>query len=117
MRSAFSAVSAGDLFLVTDSWAPRMLNLYLTRSGVVLPEGQWTTDVNAAVQRIAAGGRVQAVFGRVGQADHGDLANFRSRIALLGAPLSETSAGLDVVIWLFAGRSPFEVNSDALPRD
>lgn len=116
-NSVRDAVSAGDLFLVTDSWAPRMLNLYLTRSGVVLPEGQWTTDVNAAVQRIAAGGRVQAVFGRVGQADHVDLANFRSRIALLGAPLSETAAGLDVIIWLFAGRSPFEVNSDALPRD
>jgi uncharacterized membrane protein len=103
--SVRDSVAAGDLFLVTDSWVPRMLNLYLSRRGIVLPEGQWTTDVSAASQRIAAGGRVQAVFGRVGQADHADLASFRDRIALLGAPVTETPAGLDVVIWLFAGRS------------
>lgn len=115
--SVRDAVTAGDLFLVTDSWVPRMLNLYLSRSGVTLPEGQWTTDANAAAQRLAAGGRVRAVFGRVGQADHFDLSSFRNRIALLGAPVSGTAAGLDVVIWLFAGRAPFEVNSDALPRD
>ena len=79
--SVRDAVTAGDLFLVTDAWVPRMLNLYLSRSGIVLPDEQWTTDVNAAVQRVSAGGRVQAVFGRVGQADHLDLASFRNRIA------------------------------------
>jgi mannosyltransferase len=110
------AVSAGDLILVTDSWVPRMLNLYLSRSGVALPEGQWTTDVNAAVQHIAAGGRVRAVFGRVGQNDHMDISSFRNRLALLGSPIEETPAGLDVVIWSFAGRNPPEVRSDALPR-
>jgi mannosyltransferase len=115
--SVRDGVIAGDLFLVTDSWAPRMLNLYLSRSGVVLPEGQWTTDVDAAAQRVAAGGRVQAVFGRVGQTDHMDLAGFRDRIVPLGTPVSETPAGLDVVIWLFAGRAPFDVGSDAPPRD
>jgi hypothetical protein len=73
--------------------------------------------VNAAVQRVAAGGRVQAVFGRVGQTDHMDLTGFRDRIVSLGTPVSETPAGLDVVIWLFAGRAPFEVGSDAPPRD
>jgi mannosyltransferase len=116
-NSVRDAVSEGDLFLVTDSWVPRMLNLYLSRNGVVLPEAQWTTDVHAAVQRVAAGGRVQAVFGRVGQTDHLDLASFRDRIALLGAPASETPAGLDVVIWQFAGREPFEVRSAAVPGD
>jgi mannosyltransferase len=115
--SVRDAVTAGDLFLVTDAWVPRMLNLYLSRSGVALPESQWTTDVNAAVQRVAAGGHVRAVFGRVGQNDHVELASFRNRIASLGAPVTETPAGLDVIIWAFAGRGPFEVRSDALPGD
>lgn len=66
-NSVRDGVAAGDLFLVTDSWVPRMLNLYLSRGGSVLPEGQRTTDANAASQRIAAGGRVHAVFGRVGR--------------------------------------------------
>jgi len=95
------AIESHDLVLVADVWVPRMMNVYLSRNGRVLPESQWTSEVDAAMMRLAAGGRVWAVFGRVGQVDREDLNSFLHRISRLGSPAAEMRAGLDVTILLF----------------
>jgi hypothetical protein len=57
--------------------------------------------------RLADGGRVWAVFGRVGQVDHEDSDHFLQRISPLGSPATEIRSGLDVIILLFdASGSP-----------
>jgi uncharacterized membrane protein len=93
------------LVLVADVWMLRMLNVYLSRSGVVLPDSQWTSDVDVAMTRLAEHGRVWAVFGRVGQVDRKDLDSFLHRISRLGSPAAEMRAGLDVIMLLFDARA------------
>jgi mannosyltransferase len=95
------AIANHDLVLVADVWVPRMMNVYLARKGIVLEPSQWTFDVGVAAARLAAGERIRAVFGQVGQVDHEDLESFRRRIAPLGAPATEVKVGLDVVILTF----------------
>jgi uncharacterized membrane protein len=102
------AIANHDLVLVTDAWVPRMLNVYLSRNGVVLADGQWTSDVVIALSRVVHGGRVWAVFGRVGQEDHEDLDGFRRRISPLGSPTAEIRAGLDINIMVFDARDALQ---------
>lgn len=96
------AIENRHLVLVADVWVPRMMNVYLSRKGDVLPQSQWTTDVDVAITRLADGRRVWAVFGRVGQVDRENLESFLHRISSLGRPAAEMRAGLDVVILEFA---------------
>jgi mannosyltransferase len=95
------AIQNQDLILVADVWVPRMMNVYLSRTGVVLSQGQWTSDVSVALSRLAEGGRVWAVFGRVGQVDREDVASSLRRISVLGSPVTELRVGLDIVILRF----------------
>ena len=101
-----------DFVLVTNAWVPRMMNVYLSRSGVVLPDSQWTSDVDVAMTRLAERGRVWAVFGRVGQVDREDLDNFLHRISRLGSPAAEMRAGLDVIMLLFDARESQRVENE-----
>ena len=107
------AAEEDDLVLVADPWVPHLMNAYLTRAGLRLPDSQWTTDVGAALRRIRGGGRVWAVFGRVGQVDHEDLGHFRQRISSLGSPTAEREVGLDIVVLLFDSRSSRAAGVDA----
>jgi hypothetical protein len=59
--------------------------------------------VQQAAAALAAGHRVWAVQGRVGQADHEDRAQFLSRIASLGPPSAVQPIGLDIVLLRFNG--------------
>jgi len=109
------AIANHDLVLVADAWAPRMMNVYLSRTGTVLTETDWTSDVDLAMTRLAGGGRVWAVFGRVGQADHESLDDFLLRISRLGTPANEIRAGLDVIILVFHAHGP-ELGTKAVTR-
>jgi uncharacterized membrane protein len=95
------AIESQDLLLVADPWVPRMVNVYLSRKGLAVADSQWTTNVERARTRLAAGRRVWAVFGRVGQVDREDLRSFLGRISSLGSPAVEMRAGLEVVILMF----------------
>ena len=92
----------GDL-VVTDNQATiAMMNVYLTRSGHRLGNGDWTTDVAAASARLAAGARVLAVHGTVGQNDPYRLANFLGSLKPLGPAASTHRVGIDITILVFA---------------
>lgn len=95
------AIEDHDLILVDDVWVPDLLRVYLSRDGVRLPNDQWTMSVSAARACISRGGRVWAVFGRVGQVDREDPEAFRRRLSLLGPPAAELRAGLDIHILRF----------------
>jgi uncharacterized membrane protein len=91
----------GDLVLTDDPQAISMMNLYLVRENASLPLQVWTLDVSKAEAALAAGHRVWAVQGLVGQADHETQAQFVQRIAVLGQPAATTHAGLDIVLLRF----------------
>jgi mannosyltransferase len=95
------AIENHDLVLVADVWVPRMMNVYLSRQRIVLAADEWTSDVDLATRRLADGGQVWAVFGRVGLVDREDLDSFLLRISPLGSPAAEIHAGLDVTILRF----------------
>jgi mannosyltransferase len=91
----------GDLLLVDDPAAVHLMNLYLKRQGAPLPKTVWTRNVQKAAAALAAGHRVWAVQGRVGQADHEDKAQFLAQIASLGPPSAMQQIGLDIVVLRF----------------
>ena len=92
----------GDL-LVTDNPATvNMMNVYLARSGHSLTSDEWTTDVAAASARLAAGARVLAVHGTVGQNDPYKLESFLDSLAPLGPAASMRRVGIDITMLIFA---------------
>ncbi len=92
----------GDL-LVTDNPATvGMMNIYLARSGYHLTTDDWTTDVAAASARLAAGARVLAVHGTVGQNDPYTLSSFLGSLASLGPASSMHRVGIDITMLVFA---------------
>lgn len=93
----------GDLLLVDDPQAVRMMNLYLHRQHADLPASLWTTDLARAVSWRRSGGRVWAVQGVVGQVDHENQTQFLHRIASLGAPQFSEHAGMDILLLRFDG--------------
>ena len=95
----------GDLVLVDDPQAIKMINLYLSRTGAALDAHEWTTDVETAGAALAAQARVWAVQGTIGQADERTPAAFMARIAPLGAPALRRAEGLDVRLLRFDGAS------------
>jgi hypothetical protein len=94
----------GDLLLVDDPGAVHMMNVYLKRQGAHLPETAWTQNVQQAAAALAAGHRVWAIQGRVGQADHEDRAQFLTQISSLGPPNTQQQIGLDIVLLSFNGQ-------------
>jgi len=91
----------GDLLLVDDPQAVQLMNIYLGRQKAALPRAAWTQDVARAIALRAAGGRVWAVQGKVGQVDHEDQAGFLARIAGLGVPDLSMQVGHDILLLRF----------------
>lgn len=94
-------MASSDLLLVSDPWAVRLMRFYMDRKGGALLPGQWTTSLDQAQARIAAGGRVWAVQGRIGQADHQGRADFLAWLSPLGAPTAQVQAGRDIILLRF----------------
>ncbi len=86
----------GDLVLVGDYWETRLLNVYLNRTGDPLVGNRVSEVVADASPRIAQGGRVWVVLGRIGQAEDIISPAFRQQLAVLGDPAVDLQAGLDV---------------------
>lgn len=92
----------GDLLVTDDPATVNMMNVYLARTGHALGPEDWTTDPAAAAVRQAAGGRVWAVHGTVGQNDSNRLAAFLTTLAPLGPASSVRRVGIDITLLLFA---------------
>jgi hypothetical protein len=92
----------GDILLVPDRGPITMMDFFLGRQGDALPDGSWTTDVFKAAQRLSAGGRVWAVYGNVGQADHTTAKSFARIIQPLGHSIGEIREGDLITMRLFA---------------
>ena len=91
----------GDTVVTDNPATVAMMNVYLGRSGHRLNSGDWTTDVAAARARLAAGARVLAVHGTVGQNDPYRLAHFLGSLTPLGPASSKRRVGIDITILLF----------------
>ena len=91
----------GDVLLVGDPGAVDMMNVFLARQGRGIDRGTWTASVSDASCALYAHHRVWAVFGRVGQVDHEDLAGFMADVAPLGPPSSRVRIGLDISMMVY----------------
>ncbi|MGI4957448.1 MAG: glycosyltransferase family 39 protein [Janthinobacterium lividum] len=91
----------GDLLVTDDPGTVNMMNVYLARTGHALRPADWTTDLAMATVRHAAGTRVWAVHGVVGQNDPYRLNSFIDKLAPLGPARSIRHIGIDITMLLF----------------
>ena len=97
-----ASLSPESLLLTDDPGAIEMMNVRLQRLGIPFPPDLWTADADLATQHLHDGHPVWAVHGRVGQADHTELAAFNDLLSPLGTPCWSGTVGLDIVIEAFA---------------
>lgn len=95
-------LSPEALLLTDDPGAINMMNVRLQRLGNPFPASTWTDDPDLAFRHLHDGHPVWAVHGRVGQADHTQLAAFNDMVLPLGAPCWSGTIGLDIVVEAFA---------------
>jgi hypothetical protein len=93
----------GDIILVPDPGPIAMMNFFLDRQKQAFPAALWTKDVFVAAAHLQAGGRVWAVSGKVGQADHTPRKSFDQVISPLGQPVRTIAEGELITVKLFAG--------------
>ncbi len=96
----------GDVVLTDDPGTVHMMNVYLARTGHALTPEDWTTSIDTAAERQAAGAHVWAVHGRVGQNDPYRLDSFVDTLAPLGSGSVLRQIGIDITMMVFAPRSP-----------
>jgi mannosyltransferase len=92
----------GDLILVPDRGPVAMMNFFLGREDQVIPDSAWTKDVFVAAEHLQDGGRVWAVSGKVGQADHTPTPSFEKVISPLGHPVETLEDGALITLTLYA---------------
>jgi uncharacterized membrane protein len=92
----------GDIILVPDPGPIAMMNFFLGRQKQAFPDAVWTKDVFVAAAHLQAGGRVWAVSGKVGQADHTPRKSFDQIISPLGQPIRTIAEGELITVKLFA---------------
>ena len=91
----------GDTLLIADPGAVDMMNVFLARKHQAIGPELWTENVADASCALYAGRRVWALFGRVGQVDHQNLAGFLAETAPLGPPAASVAIGLDISLALY----------------
>jgi 4-amino-4-deoxy-L-arabinose transferase-like glycosyltransferase len=91
-------LSDGDVVLVNDLAAVKIINLYLGRNSRAMYPAQWTMNPREAADDLAHGHQVWAIEGRVGQADVEGLYEFLERVAPLGPPSAWLQKGRDVTV-------------------
>jgi mannosyltransferase len=104
-----------DVLLVPNSWEPRMLDEYFKRLNPSLQHMEWTHDVGVAEGDLISGGRIWAVFGRVGLYDRESEENFLARIRTLGDPAFRTPAGREILILLYDRAPPLRKCASVSP--
>jgi uncharacterized membrane protein len=92
----------GDIILVPDPGPIAMMNFFLGRQKQAFPDALWTKDVFLAAEHLQKGGRVWAVSGKVGQADHTPRKSFDQVISPLGQPVRTVQEGELITVELFA---------------
>ncbi len=92
----------GDIVLVPDRGPIDMMNFFLGRQNQALSAAVWTRDVFQAAEHLQAGGRVWAVSGKVGQADHTPSKSFDKVISPLGHAIATVNEGELITFKLFA---------------
>jgi mannosyltransferase len=92
----------GDIILIPDPGPIAMMNFFLGRQKQAFPDGLWTKDVFLAAEHLQEGGRVWAVSGKVGQADHTTRRSFDQVISPLGQPVRTIEEGELITVKLFA---------------
>jgi uncharacterized membrane protein len=91
----------GDIILVPDPGPIAMMNFFLARQKQAFPDSLWTKDVFVAAEHLQTGGRVWAVSGKVGQADHTPRKSFDQVISPLGQPVRTIPEGELITVKLF----------------
>lgn len=95
-------VRPGDTVFTADPNAPTMLTVLSPKNGLPIQASALvTSQYDQAVLRWKQGGRVWAVNGRSALGRREDLADFKSRMAVLGAPAIEISQGKEITILMF----------------
>jgi mannosyltransferase len=92
----------GDLIIVPDGLPILMMNFFLSRQNQAIPESRWTMDVFKAAEHLQSGGRVWAVYGKVGQADRTPTRAFTRIIQPLGKSVGEVQEGDLITMRLYA---------------
>lgn len=92
----------GDLILVPDRGPIDMMNFFLGRQNQAIPDSAWTKDVFVAAKHLQDGGRVWAVSGKVGQADHTPTPSFEKVIRPLGHSVETLEEGELITFTLYA---------------
>ncbi|MBW4021663.1 MAG: hypothetical protein HIU92_00770 [Proteobacteria bacterium] len=95
----------GDLILAPDRGPIEMMNFFLGREDRRLPDSAWTKDVFVAASHLQARGRVWAISGKVGQADHTSTRSFGKIISPLGHAIATMEEGDLITFRLFAAPS------------
>ena len=96
----------GDVVLTDDPGTVNMMNVYLARTGHALTPEDWTTSIDTAAGRQAAGAHVWAVHGRVGQNDPYRLDSFVDTLGPLGSETVLRQIGIDITMMVFAPKPP-----------
>ena len=96
----------GDVVLTDDPGTVNMMNVYLARTGHALTPEDWTTSIDTAAERQAAGAHVWAVHGRVGQNDPYRLDAFVDTLGPLGSDSVLRQIGIDITMMVFAPKAP-----------
>lgn len=91
---------SNDIILAADPYVPMMLEAFAARA-VTTPNLFVTQSVDEAASGLAAGRRVWAVYGRVGQGNMESFEGFRTRIAALGSATLEYEEGRHIRLLRF----------------
>lgn len=106
-RDLVNILQPGDLILVPDRGPIAIMNFFLARDGLAIPEDRWTRDVFKAAAHVQEGGRVWVVQGKVGQADHTTRKGFDAITAPLGSPIAVLPEG-ELITFKLYDRLPDE---------
>ncbi|WP_164931748.1 glycosyltransferase family 39 protein [Dyella sp. M7H15-1] len=95
-------VRPGDTVFTADPNAPTMLTVLQPKHGTPIEANALvTSQLDQAVARWKQGGRIWAVNGRSALGEREELAEFKNRMAALGAPAVEIPQGKEITILMF----------------
>lgn len=104
-------VRPGDTVFTADPNAPTMLTVLQPKNGKPIEANALvTSQLDQAVARWKQGGRIWAVNGRSALGEREELAQFKTRMAALGAPAVEIPQGKEITILMFPAQDETVAN-------